>query len=76
MSSLPHEMHTTHSISAVYFNKTIKWDHHQQVAKKLLAVAAVIHEAIQWQDNFEKLYLEMKQITILMGEPLVQGATA
>ncbi len=54
MSSLPHEMHTTHSISAVYFNKTIKWDHHQQVAKKLLAVAAVIHEAIQLQDNFWK----------------------
>ena len=42
------------TISAVYFNKTIKWDHHQQVAKKLLAVAAVIHEAIQLQDNFSK----------------------
>ncbi len=26
--------------------------------------------------TFEKLCLEIKQITILMGEPLVQGATA
>ncbi len=28
------------------FNKKIKWGYHQQVAKKLLAVAAVIYEAI------------------------------
>ncbi len=56
------------------FNKTIKWDYHQQVAKKLLAVAAVIHEAIHLQNNpIEMLYLGMKQVTIPMDKPLEPG---